>query len=162
MFELDDAQHSVVDGWYPLRHRAALAIVERATTGEAAQTGWGVSHGLNCRPRQFRGVGLRNHHAGGAEVEVLEDDLAIVFADAHERWDVSGFRGQNHGVGVIGADATMLGVEEREIESSQRHDLDHVRGWDRDEYADRGAPATQRLFDRIVQSHCSPQARVAR
>jgi hypothetical protein len=31
----------------------------------------------------------------------------------------------------------MLGIEEREIESSQRHDLDHVRGRDRDEYSDR-------------------------
>jgi hypothetical protein len=76
------------------------------------------SHGLDCRLRQLRRIGLRNHHPRDAEVEVLEDDLTVVFADAHERRHVSGFCGQDHRVGVIGADAAMLGIEKREVESS--------------------------------------------
>src|SRR5918994_339791 len=162
MFELDDAQDPVVDRRHPLRHWAALAVVECATAGQAAQTGWGISHRLDCRLRQLRRIGLRNHHPRDAEVEVLEDDLTIVFADAHERRHVSGLRRQDHRVGVIGADAAMLGVEECKIESSQRYDFDHIRGGDRDEYADRGASGAQRLFDRIIQSHCSPHTRVPR
>ena len=70
---------------------------------------------------------MGDHHARDTEVEVFEDNLAIIFANAHERRDISGFGGQDHRIGVVRADAAVLGVKEREIESSQSDDLDHVR-----------------------------------
>jgi DNA processing protein len=162
MLELDDAQDPVVDRRHQLRHRPALSIVECATSGKTAQTGRGVPHRLDRRSGELRCICLRDHHARNAEVEVLEDNLAIVFADADERRDISSFGRQDHGIGVAGANAAVLGVKEREIESGQGDDLDSVRGGDRDEDADCGAPRAQSLLNRIVQSHRNPLARMPR
>ncbi len=162
MLELDDAEHPVIDRRHEIRHRSALAIVERATTGKTAKPGWGVPHRLDRRAGELRSIGLGDHHARDTEVEVLEDNLAIIFANAHERRDISSFGGQDHGIGVVRADAAVLGVKECEIESSQSDDLDHVRGGHGNEDADCGTPCPQRLFDRVVQSHRSPQARIPR
>src|SRR5215212_8575448 len=83
VLELDDAQNSIVDRWHELGHRPALAVVEGATTSQAPQAGRGIPHCLDRRASKFWRVGLRNHHAGHPEVEVFEDNLAIVFANPH-------------------------------------------------------------------------------
>jgi hypothetical protein len=122
-------------------------------TGETPSATGTVAHCINRTLRIGGRVRLWNEHAADPEVEVLEDDLAIILTNAHERRQIVRFGGENERIDGLRGEGAVFGIKEHKVHAPEPENLDNFGRGEGRKRSDRDAISLQRILEFVHEIH---------